>query len=89
MHNKSIKMSQVIEYYPEFFEPKPVRPLFVKKRFIIRKRELTEITAQIISILGKRKLSEAFGLEIYNEKDRYGQEIPSDFFVTNIGHGVI
>jgi hypothetical protein len=89
MHNKSIKMSRAIEYYPEFFEPKPVRLPFVKKRFIIRKRELTEITAQIISTLGKRKLSDAFGLEIYNEKDRYGQEIPSDFFVTNIGHGVI
>ena len=82
-------MSQFIEYYPEFFQPKPVRPSFNKKRFIIRKRELTKITAEIISVLGKRKLVEAFGLEIYNEKDRYGQEIQTDFFVTNIGHGVI
>jgi len=38
------------------------------------------------SILGKRKLVDAFGEEIYNDKDRYGQEIPPDFFKNNVGH---
>lgn len=41
-----------------------------------------------ISILGTRKLAEAFGEGIYNDKERYGQDIPTDFFKTNIGHGV-
>lgn len=40
------------------------------------------------SILGKRKLVDAFGEEIYNDKERYGQDIPVNFFKTNIGHGV-
>jgi hypothetical protein len=40
------------------------------------------------NVLGKRKLSDAFGEEIYNDQHRYGQNIPADFFKTNIGHGV-
>jgi len=40
------------------------------------------------TVLGNRKLLEAFGEEIYNDKERYGQDIPSDFFKTNIGHAV-
>lgn len=40
------------------------------------------------NILGKRKLADAFGGEIYNDKNRYGQDIPTDFFKINIGHGV-
>jgi len=92
MHNKYIKMSQAAEYYPEFFEPKPISPRrkpSEKKTLIIRKRASNEIIIDIVPILGKRKLSEAFGLEIYNDTERYGQEIPSDFFVTNVGHGVV
>ena len=42
---------------------------------------------QVASILGKRQLEEAFGSGM-NDKERYGQEIPSDFFKTNIGHTV-
>jgi len=38
------------------------------------------------SILGKRKLVDAFGPSIYNEEMRYGQSIPPDFFKTNVGH---
>ena len=57
------------------------------KKPIIRRRP-GHIIEQV-SILGKRKLIKAFGLEIYNDKERYGQDIPSDFFKTNIGHGVI
>lgn len=41
------------------------------------------------TVLGNRKLLEAFGEEIYNDKERYGQDIPSDFFKTNIGHAVV
>ena len=85
-------MSQATNYCPEFFEPKPVsydEQLFVKRKFVIIKRQDIEVTVENKSILGKRKLVEAFGLEIYNDKDRYGQDITSDFFVTNIGHGVI
>ena len=41
-----------------------------------------------VNILGKQKLADAFGEEIYNDQDRYGQDIPADFFNTNVGHGV-
>jgi hypothetical protein len=40
------------------------------------------------NVLGKRKLADAFGEEIFNDKDRYGQDIPDNFFKTNVGHGV-
>lgn len=40
------------------------------------------------NVLGKRKLADAFGEEICNDKIRYGQDIPDDFFKTNVGHGV-
>ena len=92
------------ELYADFFEPKPVSPkkvLFADnsgnihmtcqektlKKPIIRRRPGPII--EQVSILGKRKLVEAFGEEIYNDKDRYGQDIPADFFKTNIGHGVV
>lgn len=41
---------------------------------------------EINSVLGKRKIVDAFGLEIYNDKDRYGQDISNDFFNNHIGH---
>jgi hypothetical protein len=91
MHNKSNEMSQATKYHPGFFEPKPFspkKPQSDKKMIVIKKRERTEILVEIISLLGKRKLVDAFGLEIYNDENRYGQEIPADFFVTNVGHGV-
>jgi len=56
------------------------------KKFIFKTRSGPIV--QEVSILGKRKLVEAFGEEIYKEKERYGQDIPADFFETNIGHGV-
>lgn len=36
------------------------------------------------SILGKRKLVDAFGIEIYNDHSRYGQSIPPDFFSSHL-----
>ena len=39
------------------------------------------------SILGKRKLQEAFGFGTH-DKERYEQESEPDFFVNNVGHGV-
>jgi hypothetical protein len=90
------------ELYPEFFEPKPVSPKkfyadnsgnihinFQEKTYkkpVIKRRPGPII--EPVSILGKRKLVQAFGEEIYNDRDRYGQDIPADFFDTNVGHGV-
>lgn len=58
--------------------PINVKPHLVKKRY----------SSENISILGKRKLQEAFGVGVH-DADRYGQEIAPDFFATNIGHSVI
>ncbi len=40
----------------------------------------------ISSILGKRKLGEAFGERIYHDQARYGQPIPPEYFLRNTGH---
>jgi hypothetical protein len=58
------------------------------RKVIIKKRPDIDITDDNSSDLGKRKLADSFGLQIYNDKDRYGQDIPPDFFETNIGHDV-
>lgn len=42
------------------------------------------IPAQVGSILGKRKLEDAFGQGMHDSA-RYGQEVPPDFFKTNSG----
>jgi hypothetical protein len=39
------------------------------------------------SILGKRKIEDAFGFGMH-DTERYGQEVQHDFFKNNIGHGV-
>jgi hypothetical protein len=72
----------------KYFVVSPNQPHFIKKKLVIKKRCPRELLIETQSILGKRKLVDAFGLEIYNDIDRYGQEIPPDFFVTNFGHGV-
>ncbi len=41
-----------------------------------------------INFLGKRKLYEAFGKNNYNVKKLYDQDIHTDLFNTNIGHGI-
>ena len=78
------------QYRPEFFEPKPVvflhKNIKNNKKLVIRKRRVGFEKAT--TILGKRKLVEAFGDQCYNDEARYGQEIPADFFKYNIGHGV-
>ena len=80
------------ELYPDFFEPKSVSPkkFYADNRgnIYIRRKPLIKRRPEHVSILGKRKLAHAFGLKIYNDKDRYGQDIPADFFNTNVGHGV-
>ena len=65
---------------PDLFEPKPV-----KNRIIIKRRP--NMNHGTLPILSKRKLVDAFGEKIYNDENRYGQEIMHDFFKTNIGHG--
>jgi len=63
---------------PNFFEPKPVSGNI----HILKNPELTE---HVASILGKRKLEEAFGRGMH-DRARYGREISPDFFKTNHGH---
>lgn len=61
-----------------------------KRKIYIKKRVFNDggDDTIIVSSLCKRKLVEAFGMEIYNEKERYGQDIDVDFFKSNSGHGV-
>ena len=58
------------------------------RKLIIKKRHDLDISHDNSSDLGKRKLADSFGLQIYNDKERYGQDIPADFFATNMGHDV-
>jgi len=58
------------------------------KKVIIKRRSDINILDELPSDLGKRKMVSSFGPEIYNDKERYGQDIPDDFFKTNIGHNV-
>jgi len=53
------------------------------KKIIIKKRPDINITDEVSSDLGKRKMDK----DTLN-KERYGQDIPDDFFKTNIGHNV-
>jgi hypothetical protein len=55
---------------------------------LYKKRLVHDDSINLCSNLGKRKLVDAFGLEIYNEKERYGQDILADFFTSNSGHCV-
>jgi len=58
------------------------------KKLIIKKRHDINISDDSSSDLGKRKLCDSFGEQIYNDKERYGQDIPADFFNNNTGHNV-
>ena len=84
---------------PEFFEPKPVvspkkninSGFFVESKPIRRKLVLRRRPGYYfppVSVLGKRKAESAFGQGM-NDKERYGQEIPPDFFKTNVGHNAL
>lgn len=66
----------------EDIESTPLR-LPIRRKPIIRRRPGYKFP--YVSVLGKRKLEVAFGFGM-NDKERYGQEIPPDFFKTNIGH---
>jgi hypothetical protein len=79
----------------EFFEPNPatenIRIKFedikpIRRKPVLRRRP--GYYFPIVSILGKRKMEEAFGRGM-NDKERYGQEIPPDFFKFNRGHNVL
>lgn len=75
---------------PDFFEPKPVLEnihiKFEERRKPVLKRR-HDFIEHVDSILGKRKIEEAFGRGT-NDRARYGQEIPPDFFKNNYGHPV-
>jgi hypothetical protein len=64
-------------------EEKNLRKIVIKKRHDINISDENKNTSD----LGKRNLADSFGVQIYNDKERYGQDIPADFFKTNIGHG--
>jgi hypothetical protein len=64
------------------------KKIFIKKRPDIKRSPDIKIEEQLHDDLGKRKLADSFGSQIYNDKERYNQDIPADFFKTNIGHNV-
>jgi hypothetical protein len=64
----------------EDIESKPIR-----RKPILRRRP--GYYFPIVSILGKRNRETEFGY-CMNDKERYGQEIPPDFFKFNHGHNV-
>ena len=79
---------------PEFFEPnsvsenirinfEDVKPKIERRKPVLKKHIMS--VEQSKSILGKRTIEEAFGTGM-NDKERYGQEIPPDFFIYNRGH---
>jgi hypothetical protein len=78
------------ELFPDYYcDSKKINILFADNNGIIYisfKKKKSE--SCIPSRLGKRKLVDAFGKDIYNDKDRYSQDIPDDFFKCNMGHGV-
>jgi hypothetical protein len=71
---------------PDFFEPKPFLCKEKTKKTDRRNMSL-HFEKQSVSILGKRRLEDIYGTGL-NDTERYGQEIPSDFFKTNCGHNV-
>jgi hypothetical protein len=81
--------------HPDFFEPKPVSPknkktvLFSGNQDNIKFHFHEEVKFVIKSILGKRKLCDAFGFEYSGDEERYGQIISDNFFNTNVGHNVV
>jgi len=64
---------------PRFMSPKPSSPKRLKPSAV-------RSTSPLPSELGKRDFIIAFGDDA--EEQRYGQKIESDFFATNVGHGV-
>jgi len=64
------------------------KKIIIKKRPDIKRRGDIKIEEQLHDDLGKRKLADSFGSQIYNDNERYNQDIPDDFFKTNIGHNV-
>ena len=53
------------------------------KKIIIKRRADMNISEEVSSDLGKRKMD----MDTLN-KERYGQDIPDDYFKSNIGHNV-
>jgi hypothetical protein len=83
----------------EFFEPAPKKyalkcdmdgniHIEEKRRKPIIKRTPPANDIELVSMTGKRKITEAFGIT-NNDEERYGQEISDDFFKNNTGHSVV
>lgn len=71
-----------------FVEKEKEKERETNRKPVIKRRDDINIPDEIPSDLGKRNLVDSFSVEIYNDKERYGQDIPADFFKTNIGHNV-
>jgi hypothetical protein len=80
---------EVLDSHPDFFEPKPVSPKNKKNILFAQANGTIHLLEEEVlpSVLGKRKFVDTFG-DNYSDKERYGQTIGTDFFTTNIGHGV-
>jgi len=95
MNGKIVETLDWREKWPEFFEPKPVSPHVKKKKNVLFADNQGNIqkslgkTIDSESILGKRKLTDAFNVDYCGDEERYGHIIRDDFFTTNIGHNVI
>lgn len=86
--SKQINCSQ--SQHPDFFEPKPFLRKDCEEKTERRKPILKKMGCcqkRLVSILGKRQLEDVYGYGM-NDNERYGQEIPPDFFKTNGGHNV-
>ena len=59
-----------------------------RKPIIIKRTPTLDNDIELIFMKGKRKLTEAFGINNQDE-ERYGQEISDDFFKNNTGHSVV
>jgi hypothetical protein len=84
----TLHLEEKEELYPDYYcNSKKINILFADNEGTIY-ISFEKIKRSIPSRLGKRKLVDAFGIDIYNDKERYSQGIPDNFFKTNIGHGV-
>ena len=60
----------------------------IRRKPVLRHRKNADYLFPVISILGKRKISAVYGFGLMHDSERYGQEIPPKFFITNTGHNI-
>ena len=80
MYSKKLSTNVCIKF--EDIELTPLQ-IPVRRKPVLRRQP--GYNFPLVSILGKRKRNATFNFAM-NDKERYGQEIPPDFFKTNVGH---